>query len=120
MSDLGRKNISDKVTEGLKPDQEKSSLEKAKETATDKVDSFVGQNVPEDQKSFPQTVADKASKGYNDAKNDIQENHGTFVDTAKSYVDTAKEKAADAAQYVSGALGGATEGAKTGAEETKK
>ena len=45
MSDLGRKNVSDKVTEAVKPDSEKSTLEKAKESATDGLDSlscFVG------------------------------------------------------------------------------
>ena len=35
MSDTGRKNFTDKASEALKPESEKSYLEQAKETITD-------------------------------------------------------------------------------------
>ena len=46
MSDLGRKNVSDKVSEAITPDNQKSTLEKTKETVTDRVDEFAGKEHP--------------------------------------------------------------------------
>ncbi|KAK6459883.1 Hsp12 heat-shock protein [Scheffersomyces coipomensis] len=120
MSDLGRKNISDKISESVTPDSQKSTLDKAKETVTDKVDSFAANNTPENQKSFAQTTADAAQKGSDDAKAAVQEHQQSLGETAAEYVEQAKEQITNAAQYVSGVVSGAQEGAKTGAESASK
>merc|ERR1712080_574156 len=106
MSDAGRKNFSDKLSESLTPESEKSTLEKGKEAVTDKVDDFAGKTVPDNQKSFGQTVADDAKKGSDDAKAAVEN-------------EKAKKQISNAAEYVSGVVSGATEGAKTGGESTK-
>ncbi|KAI3404151.1 HSP12 [Candida oxycetoniae] len=116
MSDLGRKDISDKVSESLTPDSEKSTLEKGKESVTDALDNAANKAVPDSQKSFSQTVADKFSEGKKDAQGEGQ----TLAETAQEYVEAAKEKLSEAAEYVSQTVGGATEGAQKGAEGAKK
>lgn len=120
MSDLGRKNFSDKVEETVTPDDQKTGFEKTKETVTDKVDEFAGKATPNDQKSFGQTIADNAKQGHDDAKAQVGENQETLLDTANSYIDAAKEQAGNAANYISGVVTGATEGAKSGADSGKK
>ncbi|RLP65340.1 hypothetical protein L150_04111, partial [Candida albicans Ca529L] len=44
----------------------------------------------------------------------------TLAETAQEYVEVAKTEIGKAAEYVSGVVTGATEGAKTGADSTKK
>lgn len=119
MSDAGRKSFTDKVSETVTPDSQKSTLQKASETVTDTVDGFVGKNTPDSQKSLGQTVADNAKQGHDDAKEAVNKNEHTLAETASEYVEAAKEQVANAAQYVSSVVTGATEGAKTGAEEKK-
>lgn len=119
MSDLGRKNFSDKASEAIKPESEKSTLEQTKNTVTDKIDEFAGKGVPDNQKSFTQTAADHAKQGHDDAKSAVNDNQQTLADTAAQYVDAAKEQAGKAAEYVSSVVTGATEGAKTGADSKK-
>ncbi|EGV61921.1 lipid-binding protein hsp12 [Yamadazyma tenuis] len=120
MSDLGRKNFNDKVSEAVTPESNKSALEKAKEQVTDKVDQFAAKATPDEQKSFGQTVADKAKEGHEDAKAEVSNNQESLADTATAYIDAAKEQVGNAANYISGVVTGATEGAKTGADSTKK
>ncbi|CAD1809477.1 Heat shock protein 9/12 family protein [Candida parapsilosis] len=127
MSDAGRKNFSDKLSESLTPESEKSTLEKGKEAVTDKVDDFAGKTVPDNQKSFGQTVADDAKKGSDDAKAAVEKEKAaadqqgqSLAETAQEYVEEAKKQISNAAEYVSGVVSGATEGAKTGGESTKK
>lgn len=120
MSDLGRKNISDKVDETLTPNQDKSGLDKAKETVTDKADDLAAKATPEDQKSFSQTIADNVKQGHDDAKSKATTDKASVDETAKSYIDTAKEQAGAAANYISGVVTGAAEGAKSGHESSKK
>lgn len=117
MSDLGRKNVSEKVTEAVKPDNEKTTLEKTKENVTNKVDDFAAKNTPDNQKSFSQTISDNVKEGHDDAKQTVNQKEGTLADTALEYVDAAKEQAANAAQYISGVVTGGAEGAKNAAEE---
>lgn len=119
MSDAGRKNFTDKVTETVKPESEKSYLEQAKESVTDGVDKVAALITPNDQKSFGQSVADNVQKGHDDASAAVSEDKATLAETAELYLDAAKEKVADAAQYISGVVGGALEGAKKGGESTK-
>ncbi|CAI5759899.1 unnamed protein product [Candida verbasci] len=127
MSDAGRKNVSDKIGEGLKPDSEKSYLEKGKEQVTDSLDKFAANTTPDNQKSFSQTISDDVQKGHDDAKSAVKQDAqaaegqgSSLAETAQEYINVAKEKASEAAEYVSGVVGGATEGAKTGAETSKK
>lgn len=127
MSDAGRKPFSDKVSEAVTPESQKSTFEKGKESVTGAVDDFAAKNIPDNQKSFGQTVADNVKAGHDDAKAAVGEEsakaqqHGaTLSETAGEYFDAAKEQVANAAQYVSGVVTGATEGAKTAADDAKK
>ncbi|SGZ50395.1 CIC11C00000001817 [Sungouiella intermedia] len=127
MSDAGRKPFTDKVTEAVKPDSEKSILEKGSETVTDAVDNFAARNVPNLEKSFGQSIADNAKVGHDDAKAAVEKEHAnaqqqgaTLAETASEYLESAKEQVANAAEYVSLVVTGATEGAKTAANDSKK
>ncbi|KHC33421.1 hypothetical protein MGO_04125, partial [Candida albicans P76055] len=127
MSDAGRKNISTKINEAITPESEKSTLEKGKEQVTSTLDKAVGSNVPDNQKSFTQTVADNVQQGSDNAKADLKKQSEqaegeakTLAETAQEYVEVAKTEIGKAAEYVSGVVTGATEGAKTGADSTKK
>lgn len=119
MSDLGRKNVSDKINETLTPDSEKSNFDKARETVGDKIDDVAAKATPDNQKSFSQTVVDNVKQGHDDAKSEVHKNQSTLADTANEYFDVAKEQAANAAHYISGVVTGATEGAKKGDELSK-
>ncbi|GEQ71245.1 hypothetical protein JCM33374_g4926 [Metschnikowia sp. JCM 33374] len=119
MSDAGRKSFTDKATEAITPQSEKSTLDKAKETVTDAVDGFAAKNVPDNQKSLGQTVADNAKKGSDDAKASVNEHESTIAETAQEYVAAAKEQVANAANYVAGVVTGAAEGAKKVDSEKK-
>lgn len=119
MSDAGRKSFADKVSETVKPESEKSYFEQAKEAVTDGVDKVASQVTPTDQKSFGQTVADSAQQGHDDAKAAVSEDKATLAETAELYIGAAKEKVADAAQYISGVVTGALEGAQKGADSNK-
>lgn len=112
MSDLGRKNFSDKVSEAVTPEDQKSGFEKVKETVTDKADELAAKGTPDSQKSFGQTIADSAKQGHDDAKAEVSGKEATLADTAGEYLEAAKEQAANAVNYVSGVVTGATEGAK--------
>lgn len=120
MSDLGRKNVSDKITESVKPDSEKSTLEQTKDTVTSKVDELAAKGTPEDQKSFSQSISDSVQQGHKDAKKQVGHDETTLADTVSQYVDAGKEQLANATQYVSGVVTGATEGAKEASDSTKK
>lgn len=120
MSDAGRKNFSDKVSETVKPDSQKSTLEKGKEVVTDKLDGLAANTVPDSEKSFGQTVADNAKKGHDDAKAAANENQATLAETAQEYFEAAKTEAAKAAEYVSSVVTGGIEGAKNASDNTKK
>lgn len=120
MSDLGRKNVSDKISEAVKPDSEKTTLEKTKETVTDKIDQLGAKGTPEDQKSFGQTISDNIQQGHSDAKEAVSGEGQSLTDTVNSYVEAGKEQLENAAQYVSGVVTGATEGAKTASSDAKK
>lgn len=58
MSDLGRKDISDKVESKVKPDSQKSTFEQAKDKVTDAVDSLAGKGTSENDKSATQSASD--------------------------------------------------------------
>ncbi|KAF8002837.1 hypothetical protein OXX80_002253 [Metschnikowia pulcherrima] len=119
MSDAGRKSFTDKATEAVKPDSEKSYLEQAKEGVTNTLDGVAGKTVPDSEKSFGQTIADNAKQGKDDAKSTVNQNENTLGETAQEYVAAAKEQVANAANYVAGVVSGATEGAKQVDSEKK-
>ncbi|SCU78060.1 LAME_0A03136g1_1 [Lachancea meyersii CBS 8951] len=103
MSDSYRKDFSDKAAEKIKPDSEKSTYEKGKEFVTDKADKAAGAVQPEEKKGVFQGVSDSASKGKDEATGK------TMSETAGEYVDAAKSKLNDAAEYVSKSLHGGDE-----------
>lgn len=119
MSDAGRKSFTEKASEAITPDSQKSTLEKAKESVTDSLDGFAAKNIPDSEKSFGQTISDNAKQGHDDAKKAVQGNEASLAETAQGYVEAAKEQVANAAQYVSSVVTGATEGAKQAGEEKK-
>lgn len=68
MSDAGRKGFSDKLSEGAKPQSEKSYGEQAKEFVTDQYDKLAGKAQPNEEKSTTQRAADAFSSGKDEAK----------------------------------------------------
>lgn len=120
MSDLGRKNVSDKISEAVKPESEKSTLESAKDSVTSTIDKAAANATPDNQKSFTQTISDNVTKGHDDAKAAAGKHSEGLAETVQPYVDAAKEQIGNAANYVSSVVTGATEGAKTGADSSKK
>lgn len=58
MSDAGRKDISDKISSAVKPDDQKSTFELGKDKVTDTVDNAVGDNTRSGDKSFLQQASD--------------------------------------------------------------
>lgn len=100
MSDAGRKDFSDKVSEGLKPDSQKSYLEQGKEKVTDAADRAAAAVTPEHEKGTAQGATDAAKRGKEDAGGE------TFTDQARDYMDSAKGKLNEAVEYVSSAVHG--------------
>ncbi|KAH3676155.1 hypothetical protein WICMUC_002177 [Wickerhamomyces mucosus] len=99
MSDTGRKNLSDKLQEGVTPESQKSTFDKAKESVTDSVDKVQGQLQPEENKSASQGVSDAIQKGHDDASSGK-----SFSESAQEYVDAAKKNLNEAAEYVSSSI----------------
>lgn len=58
MSDQGRKNFTDKVSESVTPDSQKSTWDKATETATDAYDKVAKTVQPEEEKGIFQKIGD--------------------------------------------------------------
>ncbi|KAL2709124.1 12 kDa heat shock protein [Kluyveromyces marxianus] len=100
MSDAGRKDFGDKVSEAVKPDSQKSTLEKGKEVVTDQADKLAGKLQPEENKGVGQTVHDSAQQGKDDAKGK------SLGETAQEYVEEAKHKLGEAAEYISKQVNG--------------
>ncbi|SCU97962.1 LAMI_0F12310g1_1 [Lachancea mirantina] len=100
MSDAGRKDFSDKFQEKIKPDSEKGYLEKGKEFVTDKADKAAGAVQPEEKKGVFQGISDSAQKGKDEASGP------TLSEQAGEYVDAAKAKLNDAAEYISSSVHG--------------
>jgi hypothetical protein len=112
MSDLGRKSFTDKASEKLTPQDQKSYAEQGKEFVTDKVDKAQSALQPEGGKSTTQQLGDSVQKGHDDAKGEGK----SLSETAGEYVESAKQSLNDAAEYVSSSLTGAKEGAEKGAK----
>ncbi|QLQ79285.1 hypothetical protein HG537_0B06330 [Torulaspora globosa] len=100
MSDAGRKDFSEKLSEKAKPDSQKSYMEQGKEKVTDAADRVAGAMQPEQDKGVAQGVHDSAKKGKDEAKGE------SIADTAGQYVDAAKSKLNEAVEYVSSSVHG--------------
>lgn len=61
MADKGRKNFSDKLSENLTPDSQKSTWDKTTEQMGDKYDQAKGKMQPEEDKGVFQKIGDAFS-----------------------------------------------------------
>lgn len=113
MADSGRKDFSQKISEKITPQSEKSMYDKTKESVTDTADKIANELTPDNQKSFSQSVGDSVQKGHDDAVADADVNAKTWGDSAHDYMESSKKAVADAAEYVTGAVTGAKEGAES-------
>ncbi|KAF2839754.1 hypothetical protein M501DRAFT_1003200 [Patellaria atrata CBS 101060] len=95
MSDTGRKNLSDQVSDKVTPDSQKSTLDQTKDSASGLYDRAAGAIQPESQKSTSQKMADSTRSGKDDASNEGQ-----------SILASAQETVANAAQGISDTLQG--------------
>lgn len=90
MSDNLRKDLSSKVGEAVKPDSQKTTGEKVKETVTGQADKLAGKAQPDNNKSGIQQLADSFQKGVDDAKSldgkPLAETAGEYLESAKKYV----------------------------------
>ncbi|ODQ45309.1 hypothetical protein PICMEDRAFT_36444 [Pichia membranifaciens NRRL Y-2026] len=120
MADAGRKDFSSKLSEAVTPDSQKSTYDKAKETATDYLDKAAAKVTPDDQKTFGQSVSDHVQQGHDDAKSKLDADSKTWGDSANELLESGKKTVNEAAEYVSGAVTGAKEGADKGVSEVKK
>ncbi|KAF2773695.1 hypothetical protein EJ03DRAFT_323649 [Teratosphaeria nubilosa] len=94
MSDALRQDTSDKVKSSLKPDSEKSTLEKGQDSLASTADSIAGKAQPDSEKSTTQKASDSISSGTNDAQKQ-----------GSSMLDQASEAASNAAKSVQDTLG---------------
>lgn len=99
MSDSTRKDFSDKFSESVKPDSEKSYAEKGKEYLTDTADKVQGKMQPSEDKSATQRVGD-AFESKDGGKQE------TWGDTAKRYTEEAKDYAEQARDKINETLHG--------------
>ncbi|KAJ3863494.1 heat shock protein 9/12-domain-containing protein [Lentinula novae-zelandiae] len=65
MSDTGRQNLTDKASDALKPDSEKSTLESLGDSVKSTGDSLASTVEPESHKSAPQKTTDALSSNSN-------------------------------------------------------
>ncbi|KAF1825013.1 uncharacterized protein K489DRAFT_377552 [Dissoconium aciculare CBS 342.82] len=82
MSDLGRKDMSDKAQEKITPDSQKSTLQQTKETLTGTADKAARDTQPDSHKSTTQQMGDKMSGS--------KDSHSRSTDD-KSMLDKAKD-----------------------------
>ncbi|KAJ8100928.1 heat shock protein 9/12-domain-containing protein [Lipomyces tetrasporus] len=106
MSDAGRKNVSDKVSETVTPDSQKSYAEQMKEQVTGTYDRAARHLQPEESKSSSQSATDTVTGKSSETKDTSQGYEHSFVDAAKQYATTAQQSATEAlhsaSEYLSG------------------
>lgn len=68
MSDQGRKNFSDKFSESVKPDSQKSAWDKVGEAASDQYDKAASHLQPEEEKGVFQKISDSLTGHKNSNK----------------------------------------------------
>ncbi|KAK9374593.1 heat shock protein 9/12-domain-containing protein [Lipomyces chichibuensis] len=106
MTDAGRKPVSDKVSETVSPDSQKSYAEQVKEQVTGVYDKVARDLQPEESKSTFQSAADTATGKSSDAKDTADTHQQSFSDSAKQYAASAQKKTGEtlhsAGEYLSG------------------
>lgn len=117
MSDAGRKDFSSKLSEAVTPDSQKTNYDKVKESVTDAYDKAAANITPDNQKTFGQSVSDSIQKGHDDAKAKVEAEEKTWSASANDMLEQGKKAVNDAAEYVSGVVTGAKEGAEQGANK---
>lgn len=105
MADTGRKGFTQKMKEDIKPDSEKSYLEKGKEFVTDKADKAGSMVQPEEDKGLAQGIHDSANRGKDKAEDDGED----FGEQAREYYESARSKVNEAVEYVSNKVHGGNE-----------
>ncbi|OAG33985.1 hypothetical protein AYO21_11865 [Fonsecaea monophora] len=131
MSDTGRKPLTDQAQEKLTPDSQKSTLDKAKESATGTADDIAGMVQPGDSKSTTQKLADETSAKSSSAQDtlagatkNIQETASTLgqqasstagaaQESGKEYLQQAQDTASSVGQTASSNASAAQESSKT-------
>lgn len=115
MSDAGRKSFADKASESMKPDSQKSYMEKGKEYLTDTYDRAAGNLQSDSDKGMAQNVADSARQGKDKAN--VEKHSESMGETMGEYYDSAKHKVNEAVEYVSNKMQG---GSGAGTEHDMK
>lgn len=69
MADKGRKNFSDKLSDAMTPDSQKSTWDKTSEQVGDKFDEAKGKMQPEEDKGMFQKIGDALSGSNSGSKN---------------------------------------------------
>ncbi|OAL36034.1 hypothetical protein AYO20_04696 [Fonsecaea nubica] len=131
MSDTGRKPLTDQAQEKLTPDSQKSTLDKAKESATGTADDIAGMVQPGDSKSTTQKLSDETSAKSSSAQDtlsgatkNIQETASTLgqqvsstagaaQESGKEYLQQAQDTASSVGQTASSNASAAQESSKT-------
>lgn len=113
MADAGRKDFSDKLSEKVTPDSQKTYYDQAKEAVTDAYDKAASALTPEDNKSLGQRLGDSVQRGHDDVKGDAK----SAANSGESAFDHLKQATADAVERVSAAVTGAKEGAENNAKK---
>ncbi|KAK9323592.1 heat shock protein 9/12-domain-containing protein [Lipomyces orientalis] len=106
MTDAGRKNVSDKVSDTVTPDSQKSYAEQMKEQVTGAYDKAARGLQPEESKSTSQSRIDTVIGKASEARDTTKGYEQSFVDTAKQYATSAQKSATEAlhsaSEYLSG------------------
>ncbi|KAG5356225.1 Heat shock protein [Yarrowia sp. B02] len=123
MSQAGRKDFTDKLSEGLQPDSTKSTGEKLSEKATDAYDKVASAVEPNSQKSATQKAGDTLESDASKAKSDIssetsklQKEGESYIDQAKDFINSGKpqEYVEEAKKSINNFLGGDSGSSATG------
>lgn len=92
-----RKDLSDKVSDSLTPESQKSTTDQAKDSVSGAYDKVAGSVQPDSQKSTSQKAADTFSSNKDSASNE-----------SKSYLESAQETVGNLAQNISDTISGNT------------
>ncbi|KAF1991614.1 hypothetical protein K402DRAFT_389019 [Aulographum hederae CBS 113979] len=91
MSDSMRKGLGDQAAEKITPDSQKSTLDKASETATGLGDKAAGAVQPDSEKSTSQKAGDSVRSGTDDASSEGKSMLGSAQDTLGNAANSASD-----------------------------
>ncbi|CAR28426.1 ZYRO0F03696p [Zygosaccharomyces rouxii] len=112
MSDPTRKGFTEKVSENVKPQEQKSYLEQGKEYLTDSADKVQSKIHPEQDKSATQKVGDTLEGKSGGKQESWSETAQRYGEHAKEYAEQAREKINDTINSHTGGSSGGTHGPK--------